>query len=389
MIKVGIIGTGKIAETHLKAYAEFSERCRVVALANPGMDKAAALRDRFGLDCRLVQDYRELLRDGELDLVSICAPPHLHAEIAVNCLEAGVHVLIEKPMAMSLAECDRMLEAQASSGRLLSVVGQERFVDKNVKLKAVLESGLIGRIVHAQVESYWWRGRSYYDVWWRGSWEREGGGCTLNHGVHHMDLLQWMMGMPRSVQAVMSNTSHPNSELEDLSIAVFVYDGGALAQMTSSVVHHGEERQMVFQGERARVSAPWKVYASQELEDGFPVRHPKLEEEIEQFAGESETLKYDAHTGQVDDVLTAIENGSLKVLIDGHEGRKTLELITAVYEAAITGGRVELPLSPDSRFYTREGFLAAVSAYPLPERPKMSAPKASAIPANAESGGEA
>ncbi|WP_068697715.1 Gfo/Idh/MocA family protein [Paenibacillus yonginensis] len=385
MIRVGIIGTGKIAETHLKAYAQFGGRCQVVALANLSIDKAAVLRDQFGLDCRLVQDYRELLRGGELDLVSICTPPHLHAEIAVNSLKAGVHVLIEKPMAMSLEECDRMLEAQAASGRLLSVVGQERYVDRNVKLKAVLESGLAGRIVHAQVESYWWRGLSYYDVWWRGTWEKEGGGCTLNHGVHHMDLLQWMMGMPRSVQAVMSNTSHPNSEVEDLSVAVFAYDGGTLAQMTSSVVHHGEERQMIFQGERARVSAPWKVYASREREDGFPVRSPELEEEIELFVSRLEPLKYDGHAGQVDEVLTAIETGSLKVLIDGREGRKTLELITAVYEAAATGERVELPLKPDSRFYTREGFLEAASASPLPG---CRGPKTAPLTAPGNSGGE-
>lgn len=371
MIRVAVIGTGVIAETHLKAYAYFVERCKIVALANPHIEKAAALKDKFHLDCRLLEDYHELLEDGEVDLVSICTPPHSHAQIAADCLRAGKHVLVEKPMAMSLAECDRMLEAQAESGRILSVVGQERFRDEHMKLKAVLDSGLPGKIVHAQVDAFWWRARSYYEVWWRGTWEREGGGCTLNHGVHHIDLLQWMLGMPKSVQAVMSNTAHDNAEVEDLSIAVLAYEGGGLAQVTSSVVDHGEERQMVFQGERARISAPWKVYASLPGEGGFPARNPALEDELHRHYSQLKPLQFTGHAGQIDDILTAIESGSRQVLIDGHEGRRTLELITAIYEAAVYGRAVQLPLDESSPFYSREGFLAAVSGLKWPRQPEQ------------------
>ncbi|MNJ49353.1 Glucose--fructose oxidoreductase precursor [compost metagenome] len=261
-------------------------------------------------------------------------------------------------MAMSLEECDQMLEAAAESGSILSVVGQNRFYDPNWKLKHTLDSGLLGKIVHAQVDSYWWRGENYYDLWWRGTWEREGGGCTLNHGVHHLDMLQWMMGTPQTVQAVISNTSHRNSEVEDISIAILSYPDGSLAQITSSVIHHGQERQMIFQGERARISAPWKVYASSQLENGFPERNTELERDIEQYSDSIEPLQYSGFAGQIDDILKAIENNSLKVLIDGQEGRKVLELITAIYEAAITKMSVNLPLTKDSKFYTREGFLA-------------------------------
>lgn len=358
MIRVAIIGTGVIADAHMKAYASFAGRCEVVALVNNHIEKAAAMRDKYGLTCLLLQDYHELLDHADLDLISVCTPPHTHADIAVDFLSTGKHVLVEKPMAMSLAESDRMVEAAAQSERILSVVGQERFRDIHMRLKGTLDSGLLGKVVHTQVDSFWWRGQSYYDVWWRGTWEKEGGGCTLNHGVHHMDLLQWMLGMPKSVQAVISNTSHDHAEVEDLSIAILSYPDGSLAQITSSVVHHGEERQIIFQGERARISSPWKVYASSEREDGFPVRNPALEEEIEQYYNKVEPPLYDAHAGQVNDILTAIETGSLQVLIDGREGRKTLELITAIYEAAITGKTVQLPLSSDSKFYTREGFLA-------------------------------
>ncbi|MBD0383631.1 Gfo/Idh/MocA family protein [Paenibacillus sedimenti] len=251
-----------------------------------------------------------------------------------------------------------MLEVAAESNRILSVVGQNRFLDPMMKLKHTLDSGLLGKIVHAQVDSFWWRGHSYYDLWWRGTWEKEGGGCTLNHAVHHIDMLQWMMGMPQTIQAVMSNTLHDNAEVEDISIAVLSYPNGSLAQVTSSVIHHGEEQQLIFQGERARVSAPWKVYASSSKENGFPERNPALEAEIELYYNSIESLRYRGHAGQIDDVLKAIENNSLQVLIDGNECRRTLELITAIYEAATTAKPVSLPLTKESKFYSRESFLA-------------------------------
>ncbi|WP_217595490.1 Gfo/Idh/MocA family protein [Cohnella sp. GbtcB17] len=360
MIKVALIGTGGIANSHLEAYVtSFKERCRVVALCDMYEEKAARCKEDYQLDCKVVRDYQELL-ESDIDLVSICTPPYTHADIAIDFLRAGKHVLVEKPMASSLEECDRMLDAAMASKRILSVVGQNRFRDPIMKLKRTLDTGEIGKIVHAQVDSHWWRGHCYYDLWWRGTWEKEGGGCTLNHAVHHIDMLQWMMGMPDKIQALMSNTSHDNAEVEDISIAILSYGNGSLAQITSSVVHHGEDQQLIFQGERARISVPWKVYASSSKENGFPVRNTSLEEEIEHTYNNFENLPYTGHAGQINDVMSAIETGSLKVLIDGGEGRKTLELITAIYEAAVTGNPVSLPLSKDSLFYSRSGLLANV-----------------------------
>ncbi|WP_027085977.1 Gfo/Idh/MocA family protein [Cohnella panacarvi] len=359
MIKVAVIGTGGIANAHLEAYATtFKGRCQVVALCDMYEDKAARYQEKYQFDdCRVVQDYRELLA-SDIDLVSICTPPYTHAPIAIDFLRAGKHVLVEKPMSSSLEECDHMLEAASESKRILSVIGQNRFRDPIMKLKRTLETGKIGKIVHAQVDSHWWRGHSYYDLWWRGTWEKEGGGCTLNHAVHHIDMLQWMMGMPDKVLAVMSNTSHDNAEVEDISIAILSYGNGSLAQITSSVVHHGEEQQLIFQGEEARISVPWKVYASTSKDNGFPIQNTALEKEIENAYDSIPDLPYSGHAGQIDDVLKAIESGSPGVLIDGREGRRTLELITAIYESAVTGKNVSLPLPADSLFYSRSGLLA-------------------------------
>ncbi|MEX2104030.1 MAG: Gfo/Idh/MocA family oxidoreductase, partial [Bacilli bacterium] len=182
----------------------------------------------------------------------------------------------------------------------------------------------------------------------------EGGGCTLNHAVHHIDALLWMMGSPTEVNAIMANTSHDNAEVEDLSIAVLRYPNGSLAQITSSVVHHGEEQQLIFQGTEARVSVPWKLSASKSQPNGFPEKNQELELEIQAYYDSLMEVEHEAHTGQIDNVLQAIEQAS-PVLIDGECGRATLELITAIYKSASTGEKVRLPLDATDPFYTREG----------------------------------
>lgn len=363
MIRVGIIGCGAIARMHLESYQSFPDRARVVALCDIYPDKAEAYRTRFGFsEAAVYPDHRALLDAGGVDLVSVATPPYTHSAIAVDCLDAGVHVLVEKPMAASLEECDAMLFSADRSGRLLSVVAQNRFRAEMMKLKAVLAENLIGRVLHAEVDSFWWRGQSYYDLWWRGTWEREGGGPTLNHAVHHLDALQWMMGLPSEVRAVMGNVVHPGAEVEDLSVAVFRWPEGAIGQAVSSVVHHGQEQQIVFQGERARVSMPWRVVASKAQENGFPLADEEAAAEIQRRYEAFPAPRHEHHRGQIDNVLGALETGS-PPLIDGREGRKTLELITAIYEAAATDATVRLPLSPADPCYGKAGLLGAMPRF--------------------------
>jgi len=355
MLKVAIIGAGAISRFHIDGYLMFPDRCKIVAVSDIYPDKAQQVVDHYKLDAKVVRDYTELLNEG-IDLVSICTPPFSHASISIDFLTAGSNVIVEKPMASSLEECDRMNEAARKSGKILSVIAQNRFRNPMMKLKFVIDSGLAGQIRHAQVDSYWWRGHCYYDLWWRGTWEKEGGGCTLNHAVHHIDALLWMMGMPSQVQAFMSNTAHDNAEVEDLSIAMLRYPDGALGQITSSVVHHGEEQQLIFQGMNARISTPWRLAASVSKPNGFPAKDEELESAIQSYYNKLPDLSYEGHVAQIENVMTAIETGA-SVLIDGHSGRSTLELIMAIYKSASTGENVQLPLSPDDPFYTREGIL--------------------------------
>ncbi|MCL2003625.1 MAG: Gfo/Idh/MocA family oxidoreductase [Oscillospiraceae bacterium] len=363
MLRAAVIGTGNISPMHINGYLAFPERCEIVALCDIAPEKCERAKETFGLpDARVFASHKALLDGAAFDLASICTPPYCHAEIAADCLKAGRHVIVEKPMAAALSECDQMMAAAAESGKILSVVAQNRFRDGIWNLKRVLDSGLIGKVVHAQVDSLWWRGHCYYDLWWRGLWEKEGGGCTLNHAVHHIDMLGWMMGRPSEVCAMISNAAHDNSEVEDVSVAVMRYGGGALAQVTSSVVHHGEEQQIIFQGEKARVSAPWRVAAQTSKPNGFPDPNPALEREIDAFFKAQPSLPYETHTGQIGNVLDAIESGG-KPFIGGAEGRLTIELITAIYQSAAEGRTVRLPITPDDPFYTAEGILSRMPRF--------------------------
>ncbi|WP_175640214.1 Gfo/Idh/MocA family protein [Metabacillus schmidteae] len=356
MKRIAIIGAGAIAPAHIKGYLEFPEECKIVALCDIYPEKAEKLAKQFDLNVDIYDDYQKIVDRTDIDLVSVCTPPYTHAETAIDLLNAKKHVLVEKPMASSLEECDAMNAAAQKNGMILSVVAQNRFLTPMMKLKHVLDSKLMGPIVHTQVDSYWWRGHCYYDLWWRGTWEKEGGGCTLNHAVHHIDIFQWMNGMPSEITAVMSNASHDNAEVEDISIAIGRYDNGSLVQITSSVIHHGEEQQLIFQGKNARVSVPWKLKASKSKQNGFPEEDLDLEEKLQQVYEEQPELQFEGHAGQIHDVLQAVQ-GKKTVLVDGIQGRQTLEFITAIYQAASLGKTVKLPLNEDSPFYTRDGVL--------------------------------
>jgi predicted dehydrogenase len=352
MLRIGIVGTGGIAVAHAEGYQRFADRCEVVAVCDVVPGKAAERRGELGLPgARAYERLEDMLAAEGLDLVSVTTPPSTHAELAITALRAGVDVLVEKPMAPSLEECDAMIAAAAEHGRVLSVVAQNRFRDDMATLKEVLDSGLLGPVSHVQVSSAWWRGTAYYDLWWRGTWESEGGGCTLNHAIHHLDLTLWMLGTPRAVTAVLTNAQHENAEVEDLSVAVLQYDR-ALAEVTSSVVHHGEEQAIVVQGRHARVSQPWSVAAESAAPNGFPSPGGDAARvaQIEALAAAHHSLEHQGHAGQIGDVLDAVCERR-RPAIDGADGRRAVELVTAIYEAGIERRTVDLPLQPDDPYY--------------------------------------
>lgn len=361
MIQVAIVGTGNIANVHLEGILTFPKRCCVTALCDIYPQKAEAMKEKYHLDCAVFDDYHKMLKEmkGRVDLIHICTPPYVHARIAVDCMDAGCHVLVEKPMATCLTECDEMLEAEKRNHVTMACIAQNRFRNSIYKLKKTADSGLAGKLCFARVESAWWRGHCYYDLWWRGTWEKEGGGPTLNHAVHHIDMLNWLEGkMPDSVMAMLANVMHDNAEVEDLSVACLHYADGSMAQLTSSVVHHGEEQGIVLQCSDAKISAPWDVKAEVSQKNGFPRLggNQELIEKLTAFYEGIPDLQYEGHTGEIDDVLHALECGC-RPLITGKDGRKTVEVITAVYMAGFCGRTVRLPIGREDLGYTFDDIL--------------------------------
>ena len=360
MLRIAIIGAGGIAHSHMQAYLALGDRCRVVALADIIPGKARRFMEEFRLSCDIYENDEEILSRQDIDLVDVCTPPYCHASISIAALRSGKHVVCEKPMAASLEECDAMLKARDESGKLLSIIAQNRFRKPIRDLKALLNSGIAGPVRHAEIDSFWWRAHCYYDLWWRGTWEKEGGGCTLNHAVHHIDMLGWMMGTPERVTSVLANTGHDNAEVEDLSVSIAEYPG-ALAVVTASVVDHGEDQALVFQCEKAKLAFPYAVFASQPQPNGFPLAEPDegFAKQAEDYLASLPPLPYEMHVGQLENVLSALETDT-EPAITGEDGRRTIELITAIYRAGSTRQPASLPLAPDDPFYTVEGIRKAV-----------------------------
>lgn len=360
MIHVAIVGTGGISNAHIQGLLTFPERCKIVALCDIYPEKAEAQAKKYHLaDVKIFDSHEKMLEaDLKIDLVHICTPPSAHAKTAVDCMNAGKHVLVEKPMAPSLKECDEMLEAEKNNHVRLACIAQNRFRNSIYKLKEMLDSGLAGKLRCAHVNSLWWRGRCYYDLWWRGTWEKEGGGPTLNHAVHHIDMINWLQGeLPTEVTSMLANVMHDNSEVEDISFAALRYRDGSVAEVTSSVVHHGEEQGLVLQCEKAKIAAPWSCAAEITQPNGFPIaeHNQELVDTLNKRYEELEDLAYEGHTGEIEHVLTALEQNT-RPMITGIEGRNTVELITAIYKAGFEKRTVQLPIGPDDEYYTVEGF---------------------------------
>ena len=198
-IRVGIIGAGGIAHTHARAYGAFPEEAQIVAFADIHEETARLTAGEFRVDSYYT-DYHEMLARDDIDLVSVCTPPFEHARNSIDALNAGKHVLCEKPMAGSLQECDAMLDAARGSGRSLSQIFQWRYRREVLLAKALVDEGKLGRIFFGKMDLLWWRGPHYYDLWWRGTWDKECGGATINHAVHAVDTYLWLMGrLPESV----------------------------------------------------------------------------------------------------------------------------------------------------------------------------------------------
>ncbi|PKL06452.1 MAG: oxidoreductase [Spirochaetae bacterium HGW-Spirochaetae-9] len=361
MTGIGIIGSGAIASVHVESYERYAAECEVKAVCDTFKAKAEDLIAGKALNAAAYDDYKKLLSDPAVEAVSICLPPSTHASVTIDALKAGKHVLVEKPMASSLEECDLMIEAARASGKVLAVVSQNRYKTPVAKLKTMLDEGAIGKVVYASFDSLWWRGQVYYDLWWRGTWAQESGGSFMSHAVHYLDLMHMIFGMPATVSATITNINHDNSECEDLGFVVFNY-GDKIVHFTSSLVSHGERQSITVEGEKGSIGVPWTVSACSPLPNGFPKENEEAKAALEHRYREIPDLPAEGHDAQIANFLRAIE-GKEPPAVDGLEGRRTMELIVAIYKSSTMGGPVSLPIASTDAFYRKETMIASMPKF--------------------------
>ncbi len=223
-VRVGLVGCGKVGPIHAAALGALPES-EFVAACDAMPERAASFAAKYG-----VRPFTDLARcSREVEAVVIGTPHPLHAEPAIRAAEAGVHVLVEKPLAATLADCDAMLAAARKSGVTLGVISQRRFYEPVLRMKAAIDAGKIGRPVLGVFQMYSWRDPAYYQSDpWRGKWDTEGGGVLVNQSPHQLDLLLWLMGPAVEVSGYWANLNHPTVEVEDTAVATIRFKSGGL-----------------------------------------------------------------------------------------------------------------------------------------------------------------
>ena len=250
-MRFAIIGVGNIAPIHAAAIRGVPG-AELVAVATRHEGRGRAFVAEHG--GTWYADYQELLAQARADVVAICTPHDLHAPMTVAAAQAGAHVLVEKPMARNVAECDAMIAACDRAGVSLGVAFQGRFEPLSVRLKAVLDAGRLGRLLWASANTLWHRTDAYYQSGpWRGTWAHEGGGVLINQAIHAIDLLVWLTGLPERVTARTRTLNH-SIEVEDAALAILEYAGGRLGLIqATTIAHPGYPERLEFFGSTGSV----------------------------------------------------------------------------------------------------------------------------------------
>jgi predicted dehydrogenase len=335
----GIIGNGRIAKNHLKAITLLAN-ARLAAVCDIDTSRLAEAREQYG--CQTYSDYKELLNNPDIEIVNICTPSGLHARIAIDAMNAGKHVLVEKPMAMSLYEADAMIAAAEKNGVRLGVVHQNRFNKAIVKLRRAFEEGCFGKLTHGAATIRWHRDKNYYaQAPWRGTWAQDGG-CLMNQSIHNIDLLQWMMGPVESVFAYTA-TNAREIEGEDAAVAVLKFKNGAFATIEASTTVYPRNLEETLH-----------IFGTTGTAGIGGIAVNKIE--AWRFAGDDEAAVLAdqdkeppnvygfGHYDIIRDFTDAVASDR-RPAVPGEEGRKALEIILAIYHSVKYREEVKFPLT--------------------------------------------
>lgn len=353
MIKYALIGCGRIAPNHIAAAWGNQEKLEIAAVCDilpEHCEKVLAqLPEGVRAGVKRYSDYREMLSEIQPELVAIATESGKHAQIALDCISAGCNVIIEKPIALSIADADAIITAAKTKGVKVCTNHQNRFNKAVQRTRAELEAGHFGKLLHGTAHILWNRGRSYYEqAPWRGTWAQDGG-TLMNQCIHNIDLLRWMMGGDvDEVFAYTDNLQHDYIEAEDLGMALVKFSNGSYGMIegTSNVYPQNLEETLYMFGTDGTVKLGGK---SVNVIEAWAFRDAQedAEEVKAQFHENPPNIYGFGHTPLYADMIDAIENDRAPY-VTGEDGKRALELVLAIYASAASGKPVKLPLERGS-----------------------------------------
>ncbi len=343
----GIIGCGMISDFHSAAISEL-EYGKLVAVSSREPGNVKRLTDRYKVTG--YTDYTEMLTRDDIDIVCVCTPSGAHLEPAVAAAEAGKHVIVEKPLEITLHRCDEIIQACDKAGTRLCAIFNSRFTESAQLVKSTIESGRFGKLTLGDAYIKWYRSQGYYDSGgWRGTWKLDGGGALMNQSIHAIDLLQYFMGPVKAVQAFTDTLAHKRIEVEDVAVAALRFENGALGVIEGTTsVYPGMLKKTEISGTTGTVILEEEDIVKWEFA-------PELPEDAEirkNFAQKTDTgggasdpraINHANHRRQMENLIKGLETDASH-LVDGREGRKAVEIILAIYQSSREGSIVELPL---------------------------------------------
>ena len=360
-LKTGIVGAGKVAPTHAAALQALPE-AQLAGICSQSFDSAQRLAAQYNVPA--YHTVADMIVKGGVQAVLITTPHPAHAAPALEAMALGAHVMVEKPLASSLEDCDAMLAAAKKQNVKLAMISQRRLYAPSQRIKRAIETGKLGRLILGTVTMFGWRSREYYESdAWRGTWASEGGGVLVNQAPHQLDLLQWFMGDIDELYGCWSNLNHPYIEVEDTALAVIRFRNGALGNILVSnsqnpalycrVSVHGSNGASVSvqtDGD-AMFIAGMSTVTEPPINDIWTVPEEagmlaQWQREDQNFFQTVDTTRH-YHQLQIQDFLQSILEDRAP-MVTGEEGRKTVEIFTAIYRSQRDRRPIKFPLMQES-----------------------------------------
>jgi len=343
-VKFGIIGTGVGANFCAQGLSAITEAKigELAAVSSQRQERASEFASKYGLKLWYT-DYKEMLQKAPLDAVIISTPHYLHHPIAMEAMNAGKHVLVDKPMAISLREADEMIKEAERRHVRLGVVLQSRFDPGLRKVKVAVEEGKFGQLILGEAVVEWFRTQEYYDNSpWRGRWATEGGGALINQSIHTIDLLTWIMGPPKYLWAQIDTVAH-KIEVEDLAVAAIRFENGALGVIQGSTsIYPGLATRLEVHGTKGTTIIEGEVLKRWSLQGEEEIIAEGAKEGLKSWA-RPELVSATNHASLIKDFAQAILEDR-EPYVDGVEGRRSLEIIMAIYRSDKTNRTIDFPV---------------------------------------------